>query len=102
MTLAEIQAADLATVMADAGNTFTHQGSTYSCIVTTSNNRKPFQEGGFMEDDAIQIVALVSAFSVVPAIDTKVTVAGVEYRIIAHEYSHTGIQVTLRCEAVNK
>lgn len=102
MTLAELQKADIARILTDAGNTATIDGQTYNCIVSTAMLKKPLDDGGFIIDPGIEIVALVDDFGTLPAIGTKATTGGQEYRIVERMVSFTGAQVTFRCEAVNK
>jgi len=102
MTLAEIQKADIARIIADAGNTAQIAGVDYNCIVSTAMMKKPLEDGGFIIDPGIEVVALVDDFSALPAIGTRVTVGGQQYRIIERGVSFTGAQVTFRCETVDR
>lgn len=81
-TLAEIHDADMAIILADAGETFTHNGTDYACIVSERSSTKELEEGGFMLDYDFVIVTRKSLFDTAPALGETVTYRGNTHRIV--------------------
>ena len=82
MTIAEIHDADMAHILAVAGNTFTWSGTDYACILEDLSTTKGMMEGGFRPDYDLSIHTRASLFTTLPANGELVTVDGAQYRII--------------------
>jgi hypothetical protein len=104
MTLAERHSADMAAILADAGNTFTFGGADYACIVTDKVDRKPLMAdgGGFIEEFDLSIQTRVDLFSTLPTAGQTLTYDGVTRRIVNVRKNYTGKILTLDCMTVNR
>jgi len=102
MTLAEIHDADMATILADAGNVFTFGGADYACIASDKIDRKPLVEGGFMEDFDLSLTTRAVLFATLPTSGQTLTYDGVSRRVISVRKNFTGKIVVIDCQTVNK
>ena len=100
-TLAEIHDADMAVILADAGEVFTFGGTDYACIVSERSSTKELEEGGFMLDYDFLIVTRKSLFATAPALGQTVTYRGVTHRIVrvAPNYSDKILNLSVKTDA---
>lgn len=103
MTLAEIHDADMATVLSDAGNTFTFGGAEYACIVADRVASKDLQEGGFMPDFDLSITTRADLLPLpFPEPGDQVTIDGAAYRVMRQRKNFTGKILVLDLQTIEK
>ena len=103
MTLAEIHDADLAFILAEAGNTFTWSGADYACILADLNTTKDLQEGGFMPDFDLSVTTRRSLFGdTLPASGELVTIDSAQYRVVRRRKNFTNKILVLDLQTKEK
>lgn len=91
MSLAAVHDADLAVILADAGNTFTFNGTDYPCILADRVKRKDLAEGGFIPDYDLSITTRLALMPETPPdAGDQVTVDGTPYKVIRQRKNFTG------------
>ena len=103
MTLAEIHDADMANVLADAGNTFTFAGTEYACILADRVATKDLHEGGFIPDFDLSITTRADLLPLpFPEPGDQVTVDGAGYRVLRQRKNFTGKILVLDLQTLEK
>ena len=103
MSLQTEQAADLAAIFDELGETFTFGNATIDCAVTFRGQGRKNELGGFLDDFDLQITARVADLpSTVPAVGGLVTHRSRVYRIERIDLGQTNVEVRYLCTAANR
>ncbi len=102
MSLADIHDADMARIIADAGNVFTWQDTEYACIISTLGTTKDLDEGGFMDGFDMTLSTRTSLFSAFLEVGDLVTVNEGTYRVVRVRKNFTGTILLLSLQTKEK
>jgi hypothetical protein len=95
-------------LIGDAEQVFTFQGSDYSGRITPLGMTRPLEVGGFQEEPTLSLlVALITAegnrtFGTRPAVGDRVTVQGKDYRILSINTDNLGAFMSIDLTSVHK
>ena len=93
--------ADLAAVETDLPQTVTISGTPYTCVADVLRKGESLMMEGVMGDADLLIVMRVSTLSA-PAIGSKLTYSGTQYRVERVAHSPCGTSYNLECVDSNK
>jgi hypothetical protein len=97
------QAADLADIFYELGETFTFGASSIPCSVTFRGQGRKNDLGGFLDDFDVTITARIADLpGTPPAVGNTVTHRSRSYRIERVESGQTNVEIRYLCTAVNR
>lgn len=102
MSLFQLHDEDLAQILADAGNSFVHNGNTYPCILGDLVTRKPNEDGGFIAEYDLTITTRKSLIQGTIAAGHRVATEAGEYRVESVRENQSGAIIVLNLISVNK
>lgn len=101
MSLATEEAVDAAKIMYEVGVPVTLGSQTVTCILNKVRRALDMEDAGYLSDNDCEIVTILANWTTAPAVNDKVTIASVSYRVLARDDATTGVLSTIQLGRVN-
>jgi len=101
MSLATEMDADVDAIKDDIGVSVTFGAVTRTCLLNRQSKELDMGDAGYLSNFDLELVSVISDWTTAPAVNDKVTVASVSYRVLRREDSANGILTTYGLSKVN-
>lgn len=95
MSLATEMDADVDSLKSEIGVSVTLGAQTVTCVFNRIERRLDMGDAGFVDNRDAEIVTVLADWTTAPAVNDKLTIGGVSYRVISRQDSVNGVLSTL-------
>lgn len=101
MSLATEMDSDVDSIKAEIGVSVTFGAATKTCLLNRQRKELGMGDAGYLSNFDLELVSVISDWTTAPAVNDKVTVSSVNYRVLSREDSANGILTTYGLSKVN-